>query len=85
MVQTIQELSDTNTSMRTQFGYREKNWLQELNAAKATLADAEAQKEQIRIQLDLLQLKQTTLESKCSHLLHIRQCLVTKFVFSLRM
>ncbi len=85
MAKTIQELSDTNTSMRIQFGYREKNWLQELNEAKATLVDAESQKEQIRIQLDLQQLKQATLESTCSRLRNIRQCLVTKFVFSLRM
>jgi ribosomal protein S24E len=82
---TIQELSEMNSAMSTQFGYREKYWLQELNASKAKLAEIEAQHELSRQSGDAQRLEHSALQSKYSRLLHIRNCLVSKFASSLRM
>jgi hypothetical protein len=85
MARTIQELSETNAAMSTQFSYREKYWIQELNVAKAKIAEFEAQFEQTRQCSDSLALKQSKLESKYIRLLDIRNRLVTRLTSSLRM
>ena len=71
--------------MTTQISYREKYWLQELNAAKSKLAEAEAQHESIQHVHGSLQLKHSALECKYVRLMQIRNCLVSKLTSSLRM
>ena len=85
MAKTIQELSEMNSAMSTQFNYREKYWLQELHASKAKCAEIEAQHDSNRQRDSLLQLKHSELESKYSRLLNIRNSLLLKFISSLRM
>ena len=85
MAKTIQELSETNAAMSNQFSYREKYWLHELNVAKAKIAEFEAQFGQNRQFSDSLALQHSKLESKYSRLLDIRNRLLSRLTFSLRM
>jgi hypothetical protein len=85
MTKVIQELSETNAAMSAQFGYREKYWLQEVNVAKAKIAEFEAQFGQNRQFSDSLALQHSKLESKYSRLLDIRNRLLSRLTFSLRM
>jgi hypothetical protein len=85
MAKSINELSETNAALHTQFGYREKYWLQEVNVAKARILELEAKCDNIQHDHDSQQSELATLESKHSRLFDIRNRLLSKLTSSVRM
>ena len=85
MAKSIQELSEANAALHTQFGYREKYWLQEVNVSKAKIVELESKCGQIQQGNDSQQSKLAVLESKHLRLLDIRNRLMSKLTSSMRM
>jgi len=85
MTKSIQELSEANAALHTQFGYREKYWLQEVNVSKAKIVELETKCGQIQQRTDSQQSKLAALESKHLRLLDIRNRLMSKLTSSMRM